>query len=56
LGLEDFLAAAALFGGGCVGPVFIVEFIASGRWRYILGSVVVLVVLGIWAHVAVGII
>ena len=54
-GLEDFAAAAALMTGAAIGIALVMRTVTGWRLRSLLISVVLLIVLAIWAHLAVGI-
>ncbi|HEX2018784.1 MAG TPA: hypothetical protein VGO17_07575 [Aurantimonas sp.] len=54
-GFEDLAAAAALLGGASVALVLVFGTFHSLLPRVLLGSIVVLTTLAIWAHLAVGI-
>ncbi|WP_281977478.1 hypothetical protein [Pseudorhizobium flavum] len=54
-GKEDFGAAAALLGTGWLSIEFGFRLASSGRGRLLISAAVALAVLGLWAHLAVGI-
>ena len=54
-GIEDFVAAAVLVAVGWFAIVLVRRTVQGGVLRFILLAGVVLVVLAIWAHLAVGI-
>ncbi|MGX9116842.1 hypothetical protein ACWTU6_09115 [Mesorhizobium sp. BHbsci] len=55
-GIEDFAAAAALLGAAWIGIALVRRNVHGAVLRPILLVGVVIVVLAIWAHLAVGII
>jgi hypothetical protein len=54
-GREDFLALAALLGGGCVGYELVARATQRPWLRLLGGAAVALVVMLVWAELAVGI-
>ena len=54
-GIEDFGAAAALLIGAGIALALIFRSVRSRRPQLVLSGSVVLIVLAIWAHLAVGV-
>jgi hypothetical protein len=55
-GVEDLIAAAVLLLAAVVGVVVVSKAVHSRLWRLVLTGLVILIVLAIWAQLAVGII
>jgi hypothetical protein len=54
-GIEDLVAAAVLLLAAVIGVAVVLRTVHSRLWRMLLTGLVILVVLGIWAQLAVGI-
>lgn len=54
-GPEDFIAMAVLLGGLCAAIEAALHFLDAPRWRIGMIVLAVLMVLTVWAHLAVGI-